>query len=90
MAAVLNGDHRKDIYPEKLVENMTVGDAVKYVDDAFKTFLEACENRRKNGADESEVVVVTSSPALSPPIEKKKKSFARKMFACLVCNNSSQ
>ncbi|RWR86795.1 non-specific phospholipase C4-like protein [Cinnamomum micranthum f. kanehirae] len=90
MAAVLNGDHRKDIYPEKLVENMTVGDAVKYVDDAFKTFLEACENRRKNGADESEIVVVTSSPALSPPTEKKKKSFARKMFACLVCNNSSQ
>ncbi|KAJ8633846.1 hypothetical protein MRB53_027182 [Persea americana] len=90
MAAVLNGDHRKDIYPEKLVENLTVGDAVKYVDDAFKTFLEACENRRKNGADESEIVVVTSSPALSPPTKKKKKSFARKMFACLVCNNSSQ
>lgn len=83
MAAVLNGDHKKDIYPHKLVEDMTVEQATKYVRDAFKTFLEECENRRKNGTNESEIVEETSQiPA------KKKKSFANKMFACFVCNNS--
>ncbi|XXG78036.1 hypothetical protein AAC387_Pa08g2063 [Persea americana] len=83
MAAVLNGDHRNDIYPKKQVANMTVGDAVKYTQDAFKTFLVACENRRKNGADESEIVVPASFPARSPYV-KKNYSFASKIFACLV------
>ncbi|XP_058104064.1 non-specific phospholipase C3-like [Magnolia sinica] len=87
MAATLNGDHSKDIYPHKLVEVMTVKDATNYMTDAFKTFLEACEDAKKNGVDESEIVVVSSHPK-EPPMEKKKKSFAQKMFACLACNNS--
>ncbi|KAE8721401.1 Non-specific phospholipase C5 [Hibiscus syriacus] len=35
MAAVLKGDHKSDIYPHKLVENMTVAEAAEYVHGAF-------------------------------------------------------
>ncbi|KAJ4952836.1 hypothetical protein NE237_029668 [Protea cynaroides] len=44
MAAALNGDHRKDIYPDKLVENMTIGEAIKYCEDAFNKFLAALKS----------------------------------------------
>lgn len=65
-----------------IFESGSVYTLVKYTEDAFKTFLEACENRRKNGADESEIVVPTSSPAQSPYM-KKKKSFARLVWLFL-------
>lgn len=79
LAAVLNGDHRKDIYPDKLVENMTVGQAAKYVQDAFKTFQDECVKARESGRDEEEIVVcATASSAPS-------KSIVHKIFSCLIC-----
>ncbi|KAK1307460.1 hypothetical protein QJS10_CPA10g01155 [Acorus calamus] len=78
MAATLNGDHNKDSYPHKLVEGMTVADAVKYVKGAFKTFCDNCEYARAHGADESDVVVTSNS----------KSSFARRVLSCFACNRS--
>ncbi|XP_059633751.1 non-specific phospholipase C3-like isoform X2 [Cornus florida] len=83
MAAVLNGDHTKDIYPEKLVENMTVLDAVSYVDDAFSKFLSDCDDAKKNGADGSHIVCQLEN--LSKRVVSK--SFAHKLFSCLVCDH---
>ncbi|KAM1578225.1 non-specific phospholipase C3-like [Malus sylvestris] len=82
LAAALNGDHRKDIYPHKLVENMTVSEAVKYCEEAFNKFLHECEKARESGTDESEIVVCATSP--TPP---STKSFAQKIFSCLVCDH---
>lgn len=82
LAAALNGDHRKDIYPNKLVENISVVEALKYVEAAFEKFSDACEKARESGADESEIVVCETSP--SPPHHK---SFAQRIFSCLVCDN---
>ncbi|MQL84101.1 hypothetical protein Taro_016628 [Colocasia esculenta] len=91
MGAVLNGDHRKEgLYPQKLVEDMTVGEAAKYLQEAFGTFCEACENCRKAGMDESEIVVVNGAAGDGSSPEAKKKSFLQKMFSCLVCNQSGQ
>ncbi|KAF8379064.1 hypothetical protein HHK36_028491 [Tetracentron sinense] len=81
MAATLNGDHRKDIYPHKLVENMTVLDAVKYVEDAFKKFLEGCDNAMKNGEDESNIVVLANQPRRARP------KYLQQIFACFACNH---
>jgi phospholipase C len=61
LAAVLNGDHRKDIYPDKLVENMTVGEAAKYVQEAFKKFQDECAKARESGVDEDEIVVCATT-----------------------------
>ncbi|KAJ9131837.1 hypothetical protein P3X46_034749 [Hevea brasiliensis] len=82
MAAALNGDHKKDIYPHKLVEGMTVLQAVKYVEDGFKKFCEECEKARESGADESEIIVLAKSSTSTTP-----KSFIHKLFSCLVCDN---
>ncbi|KAK9911530.1 hypothetical protein M0R45_035431 [Rubus argutus] len=82
LAAALNGDHRKDIYPHKLVENMTVSEAHKYVEEAFKKFQDECQRARESGTDESEIVVCATSPM--PP---STKSFVHKIFSCLVCDN---
>ena len=85
MAATLCGDCRKeDIYPHKLVENMTVGEAVDYVKDAFKRFLDECERAKESGADESTICV----PLIDlPPTRPNKKSMASKFFSCLVCGH---
>ncbi|KAF5202361.1 Non-specific phospholipase c3 [Thalictrum thalictroides] len=61
MVATLNGDCYKDIYPDKLVENMSVPEAIKYCEDGFQKFLTSSENAKKNGADESEIVVLTNN-----------------------------
>lgn len=82
MAAVLNGDHKKDIYPQKLVEDMKVSDAVKYVENAFKKFCDECERAKESGADGSEIVVLAK-----PPTHTTSKSFVQKLFSCLVCDN---
>ncbi|KAF3958725.1 hypothetical protein CMV_016391 [Castanea mollissima] len=79
LAAVLNGDHRKETYPDKLVENMTVVEAAKYVKDAFKTFLDECDKARASGVSEEEIVVCATSPS--------SKSLASKLFSCLICDN---
>lgn len=82
LAAAINGDHRKDIYPNKLVEKMSVSKAVSYVEASFKKFSDECEKARESGADESEIVVCATSLGSPSP-----KSFAKKMFSCLVCDH---
>ncbi|KAK9095503.1 hypothetical protein Scep_026972 [Stephania cephalantha] len=83
LAATLNGDCRKTSYPHKLVENMTVKEAVKYVESGFKSFLEKCEDAMKNGNGEEEIVASEdSSPAQLRP---KKSSKAGKFFSCFAC-----
>ncbi|KAK4593659.1 hypothetical protein RGQ29_017672 [Quercus rubra] len=79
LAAVLNGDHRKETYPDKLVENMTVVEAAKYVKDAFKTFLDECDKARASGVSEDEIVVCATKTS--------SKSIASKLFSCLICDN---
>lgn len=82
LAAALNGDYKKDTYPHKLVENMTCSEAHKYVEEAFKKFQDECEKARKNGTDESKIIVCENSLPL-----QSQKSFAHKIFSCLVCDN---
>ncbi|XP_010273149.1 PREDICTED: non-specific phospholipase C3-like [Nelumbo nucifera] len=83
LAATLNGDHSKDIYPQKLVENMKVVDAASYAEDAFKKFLEICENTENNGANESEIVGVPPTPTAQPPTSMS-EFFLKKLFCCFV------
>ncbi|KAK6919856.1 Phosphoesterase [Dillenia turbinata] len=84
MAAALNGDHKKDIYPQKLVENMTVLDAIEYIKDAFQKFLDGCEKAKQDGADDEEIVCLEMSSS-TPPTSKK--SFGQKLFSCIICDN---
>ncbi|KAK1583645.1 hypothetical protein Q3G72_025796 [Acer saccharum] len=84
LAATLNSDHRKDVYPHKLVEKMTVAEGAMYVENAFHKFRHECDKARARGADDSEIVVV--APTKRPP-KATSKSFAHKMFSCFVCNN---
>ncbi|RZC53801.1 hypothetical protein C5167_012668 [Papaver somniferum] len=77
MAATLNGDCYKDTYPDKLVKNMTCAEGCKYVEDAFKKFRENCENAKKNGTDDSEIVL---------PFGQQNVELAEKRIACLACN----
>lgn len=82
MAATLNGDHKKDIYPDKLVENMTVGEAAKYVKDAHEAFCDHCHKAIDSGADEDEIVVLAKRSTRETP-----KNFAQKLFSCIICDN---
>ncbi|XP_020202893.1 non-specific phospholipase C4 [Cajanus cajan] len=82
MAATLNGDHKKSIYPDKLIENMTVSEAVKYVEEAFNTFLNECEKAKKSGADESEIVDCANGCSTPP----SSKNFFHNVLSCITCN----
>ncbi|KAI6703072.1 hypothetical protein NL676_012208 [Syzygium grande] len=82
MAATLNGDHKKDIYPDKLVENMTVGKAAKYVKDAHATFCDHCNKAIETGAEEDEVVVLGERSTGGTT-----KNFAQMLFSCIICDN---
>ncbi|KAL2319415.1 hypothetical protein Fmac_028384 [Flemingia macrophylla] len=82
MAATLNGDHKRSIYPDKLTENMSVSDAVKYVEDAFKTFLNECEKAKQSGVDGSEIVDCADG-CNTPP---SSKHFFDKVLSCITCN----
>lgn len=88
MAATLCGDHKKDIYPHKLVENMTVGQADEYVHNAFKEFLNECEKASKSGVDESHICVPGDLVPPEPAAEESKKSFASLFFSCISCGNN--
>lgn len=81
LAAVLNGDHTKDAYPSKLVQGMTVAQAARYCNDAFKAFLDECDRCKKCGQDGCYI------PTVSPAPDKKKTSFASKLMACLAFAN---
>ncbi|XP_057495450.1 non-specific phospholipase C4-like [Actinidia eriantha] len=83
MAATLCGDHKKDIYPHKLVENMTVDKAVEYVNTAFKKFLDGFERARESGTDESHDIPVPRDR----PAPAKSKSFASKFLSCIACGS---
>ncbi|KAI3893420.1 hypothetical protein MKW92_045376 [Papaver armeniacum] len=85
MGATLNGDCYQDTYPDKLVENMTCAEGCKYVQDAFEKFRENCENAKKNGADDSEIVVPFGQQSQE---SAEKKSFANKMGSCFACSIS--
>lgn len=79
LAAILKGDHQQQ---QQLVDNMTVIEAVNYVEAAFSKFLEECEKAKNRGADGSHI------PCLANPHPKKDaKSFAQKLFSCLVCDH---
>ncbi|KAJ6804364.1 non-specific phospholipase C3-like [Iris pallida] len=83
MAAVLNGDYARDVFPDRLVEEMTVAQAASYVLEAFDTFKGACRKCQKNGEDGDHIVVV------NPSDDNKKPSFANKVFGCFACGRSS-
>ncbi|GKV07481.1 hypothetical protein SLEP1_g19256 [Rubroshorea leprosula] len=81
-AATLTGDHKKDIYPFKIVENMTVSVGHKYVEDAFNKFCE--EGKKAKGGGEADNGVA-SGDATTGRITSK--SFLQKLFSCLVCDH---
>lgn len=87
LGASLNGDCRKFkdmMYPDVLVKSMTVKEGSKYMKDALKTFLDECERCRRNGMDESEVVVVVNPDKTA----SKKKSFLKMIRAWIVCRTN--
>jgi phospholipase C len=61
LGAALNGDHVKDTYPHKLVEGMTVADAARYCNSAFKAFQDECERCKKSGKDGSHIPTMPPS-----------------------------
>ncbi|KAF6136059.1 hypothetical protein GIB67_000463 [Kingdonia uniflora] len=83
LAATLNGDHTKDIFPQKLIENMKVIDAVGYVEDAFKNFCDVCEEAKNNGADDFNIIDFATRLAQ----KDSHKSFDGKIFSCCICKN---
>jgi phospholipase C len=85
LAAVLNGDYTKDAYPDKLVEGMTVAEAAKYCNDAFKAFLDECDRCKKCGEDGCFIPTVKPQPS---PEKDKSSTFASKVLACLACGHS--
>ncbi|KAJ9680321.1 hypothetical protein PVL29_019592 [Vitis rotundifolia] len=84
MAAALKGDHRKDIYPHKLVQNMKVSDATKYVNNAFNQFLDECQKAKTSGTHDSSDIVLCPQ---TPPKRASSRSFAQKLFSCLICDH---
>ncbi|KAH9618230.1 hypothetical protein KSS87_016174 [Heliosperma pusillum] len=91
LAACLRGDHHKDTYPHKLVEDMNVAQAAEYCNESFNIFLQECEKANNLGADQNDVVTVTAKSIESPdsqqeisPKDKIHKSFFQKLFSCLA------
>ncbi|CAA2957114.1 non-specific phospholipase C3-like [Olea europaea subsp. europaea] len=82
MCAVLNGDHAKDIYPHKIVQDMKVVEAVNYIENAFQKFKDDCDHARKNGADESHIVILENPPTKI----RTSKTIAKEIFSCLTCS----
>lgn len=83
MSAVLCGDHMKDeIYPHKIVEDMSVAEAVEYCKKSFKAFLFECENASKAGANESTICILRD---LHNKKSTRSKSFLSKVFSLIVC-----
>lgn len=84
LAAVLNGDHTKDIYPDKLVEGMTVAEAAQYVIDAYNVFHKECDRCIKAGMDGSHIPIIKPKKAVD---DQPSRSKFRKLFACLGCGH---
>ncbi|KAJ4785366.1 Non-specific phospholipase C4 [Rhynchospora pubera] len=83
LAAVLNGDHTKEIYPNKLVKGMTVVEAAQYASDAYAKFRGECDRCIQAGMDESHI------PILEPkgPEDQPRRSQVWKLFACFGCGH---
>lgn len=82
LAATMNGDHKKDIYPHKLVENMTVVEAVKYIESAFEMFCREHEGAPENGSNDAGVdgqADESTRPASG--------SFFQRLFSCVICDH---
>lgn len=82
MAAALNGDHKKDDYPDKLVQDMTVGKAVEYVESAFRTFRDQCWKAIEQGADGDHIVV----PLPDGDSRRTSEPCAGKLLSCIFCD----
>lgn len=83
LCAVLKGDHiDDDTFPNKIVVDMKVVQAVDYMVPAFDKFLNDCEDAKKNGADESHIVCEVKQLG-----KHVSRSFKRKVFSCLTCGN---
>ena len=79
-AAALNGDYLKDIYPFKLVENMTVSAGLKYVEDTFNKFHDDSKKAKEiNGAEDS--------VSVDAPTRTTTNTFMQKVFSCLICDH---
>ncbi|KAL9239370.1 hypothetical protein vseg_013701 [Gypsophila vaccaria] len=61
LAAVLNGDHLLNSFPEEMGKTMTVREAHEYVTGAVSRFLRAGKEAVKLGADDSTIVNMKSS-----------------------------
>ncbi|CAI9106419.1 OLC1v1005572C1 [Oldenlandia corymbosa var. corymbosa] len=88
MTAVLGGDHKKDIYPHKLVGGRTVATAVDYANTSFEKFLDECERLKQNGADEFTICSLPLPVAEHSKKQPNSRSFISKFFSCVACNNS--
>lgn len=84
LSAVLKGDHKSDAFPHKLVENMTVTEGAKYMEDAYKKFCDDCAQAKRDGKHESHIVCL-EEPSVVP--KKLSKSLSEKLFSCLLCKN---
>ncbi|KAK4268040.1 hypothetical protein QN277_024745 [Acacia crassicarpa] len=100
LAATLNGDHKKDIYPHKLVEDLKVKDAVDYVKNALEFFMSESEKAKQAGVDGSKIIEFADShcsatpppqidprstpPPPPPPIVPR--SFWQKILSCICCD----
>ncbi|KAJ3678729.1 hypothetical protein LUZ60_002532 [Juncus effusus] len=87
LAAVLKGDHVKNIYPDKLLEGMTVAQAVEYVTNSYKSFLDKCQHCKDEGMDGSHIPIVEPDEQQSEG--SMKKSAASRLFACFTCGCGS-
>ncbi|KAG6537781.1 non-specific phospholipase C2-like [Zingiber officinale] len=61
LASALNGDHILIDFQDKIVNNMTVREAIDYVDAAVERFLEAGRSAKKMGVDEEQIVKLRPS-----------------------------
>ncbi|CAA6669673.1 unnamed protein product [Spirodela intermedia] len=86
LAAVLNGDHAKEGKLKAALEEKTVVEGAKYLEDAFQAFCRAGESCRKRGMDDSQIVAVEKPGGEKP--KARKRSFVNKLFSCLACNRS--
>lgn len=86
LAAALCGDHRKEDFPGKLFEDMTVAKGAEYVKSAFDKFLNECERARQEGVDES-TICIPNEDSTSLDENPNSKSLASKLFSCIVCSS---
>lgn len=87
MAATLNRDHEKDTYPHKLVEKMTVRNAVEYVNGAYDVFCKESEKMKENDLEEAKPGVAGDGAPQEAPTRRTNKSFAHRLFSCIICDH---